>query len=86
MVKVLLSPFNCPACQDGTLVRVEVEEDFIREAKRLPAMVTVKCTKNHSLVLFVDGRFQVRDVEAALGATGEAKDSIDKTKDWFSSL
>ena len=86
MVKVSLSPFNCPACQDGTLVRIEVEEDFIREAKRLPAMVTAKCTKNHTLVLFVDGNFLVRDVEAALGATHEEKDAIKKTEDWFSSL
>jgi hypothetical protein len=86
MAKVVLSPFSCPICKNGTLVRIEVEEDTVRNAKRLPAMVTAKCTKNHMLVLFVDGNFQVRDVEAASIALQEETDAIEKTKDWFSSL
>jgi hypothetical protein len=86
MTRVSLSPFNCPVCKDGTLVRVDVDEDSIKKAKRLPAMVTVNCSKNHTLVLFVDGGFQVRDVEAAVGAKGEDKDAMDKTGSWFSSL
>lgn len=82
-----LSPFNCPTCKDGTLVRVDVDEDAIKKAKRLPAMITVSCSKNHSLVVFVDGGFQVRDVEAAVDtANGENRDGIDKTTDWFSSM
>ncbi|MFW9842683.1 MAG: hypothetical protein ACFFES_17450 [Candidatus Thorarchaeota archaeon] len=67
-------------------MRVDVEEEAITKAKRMPAMVTVNCSKKHTLVLFVDRGFQVRDVEAAVGATGEDKDAIDKTEDWFSSL
>jgi hypothetical protein len=86
MTRVSLNPFNCPVCKDGTIVRVDVDEDSIIKAKRLPAMVTVTCSKNHTLVLFVDRSFQVRDVEAAVGATGGDKDAIDKTEDWFSSL
>jgi hypothetical protein len=67
-------------------VKVDVDEDFIMTAKRLPAMVTVKCPKNHTLVLFVDGKFQVRDVETALGATDKDKDAIANAVDWFGSL
>jgi hypothetical protein len=86
MAKISLNPFNCPACKDGTLVRVDIDEDSIKNAKRLPAVVTVNCSKNHKLVLFVDGKFQVRDVEVALGAKSEDKDAIDMAEDWFSSL
>ncbi|MFW9786602.1 MAG: hypothetical protein ACFFE2_00405 [Candidatus Thorarchaeota archaeon] len=89
MAKVSLSPFTCPECKDGTLVKVDVDEDSIKKAKRLPAMVTTSCSKNHTLVLFVDGQFKIRDVEAALGTSGEddgKKDAIEKTEDWFSSL
>jgi transcription elongation factor Elf1 len=86
LAKVALSPFNCPVCGNGTLVQIEVEEDSILKAQRLPAIVTTRCKNNHSLVLFVDGNFQVRDVEAASNAMEEDKDAIDKTRDWFSSL
>ena len=86
MARVSLNPFNCPACRNGILVRIDVDEDAIKSAKRLPVMVTVKCPKNHTLVLFVDGKFQVRDIETALGTTGENKDALAKAEDWFSSL
>jgi hypothetical protein len=86
MTRISLNPFTCPACKDGTLVKVDVDEDSIKMAKRLPAMVTVKCPKNHNLVIFVDGGFQVRDVEAAVGTEGNEKDAMDKTGSWFSSL
>ena len=86
MAKISLSPFICPACSDGALVRVEIEEDAIRKAKRLPAMVTTRCTKDHILVLFVDGNFQVRDIEIASKALVDSKDAIDATQDWFASL
>lgn len=86
MARISLTPFNCPECKSGNLVQVEIEEQFIREAKRLPAMVTATCSKNHSLVLFVDGNFQVRDIEVASRAAIEEQDAIDKTSDWFDSL
>lgn len=86
MTKVSLTPFNCPLCKDGTIVKVDVEEDAIIKAKRIPAVVTVKCAKNHDLVLFVDRSFHIRDIEAAVGAAEEKKDAISKTEDWFSSL
>ncbi|MFW9925819.1 MAG: hypothetical protein ACFFDM_03515 [Candidatus Thorarchaeota archaeon] len=87
MAKVKLKQFACPACKDGTLVFVEVDETKITLAKRYPVIVTAKCPKkNHSLVVFVDANFQVRDVEAAAEASEEKKDAIDKTKGWFDSL
>lgn len=86
MTRITLNPFHCPACNDGTIVRADVDEDSIKKAKRLPAMVTVNCSKSHTLVLLVDGKFQVRDVEVALGAKGDDKDAIDMAEDWFGSL
>jgi hypothetical protein len=86
MAKISLTPFNCPECRSGNLVKVEIEEQFIKEARRLPAMVTATCSKNHSLVLFVDGNFQIRDIEVASRAARDEKDAIGKTSDWFGSL
>ncbi len=87
MAIVTLNPFNCPTCKDGTLVRVDVDEDAIMKATRLPAMITVSCSKKHSLVVFVDRGFQVRDVEAAVATSkDENKDALDKTTDWFGSM
>ncbi len=84
MARRKLRPFSCPVCGNGSLVEVEVEESFITEAKRIPAMMTTSCRGGHTLVLFVDANFQIRDVEAAVQAS--EKDLIDKTKDWFDSL
>ena len=84
MTRKKLRPFICPVCGNGSLVEVEIEEEFITQAKRIPAMMTAKCNKSHSLVLFVDANFQIRDIEAAVQA--REKDVIDKTKDWFDSL
>jgi len=87
MSKVTLNPFNCPTCKDGTLVRVDVDEDAIMKATRLPAMITVSCSKNHTLVVFVDRGFQVRDVEAVVATSKDVnKDALDKTTDWFGSM
>ncbi len=84
MVRKKLKPFACPVCGDGSLVEVEIEEEVITEAKRIPAMMTTRCAKKHTLVLFVDANFQIRDVEVAVQA--REKDVIDKTKDWFDTL
>ena len=81
-----LKAFACPTCKDGTLVQVKVEESVITRAKRYPTIVTAKCPKGHSLVVFVDANFQVRDVEAAAQASEKELDAIDKTKGWFDSL
>lgn len=81
-----LNPFACPACGSGSLVKVSVEAATITEAKRYPVIVTAACQKGHSLVVFVDKNFQVRDVEAAASAEEEVEDAVDKTKSWFDSL
>lgn len=84
MASKALSPFNCPKCGSGDLVEISIEEELIKGARRLPALVSAKCSKNHSLVLFVDGNFQIRDIEIA--ATCSEKDALDKTSAWFESL
>jgi hypothetical protein len=66
--KVKLTPFACPACTDGTQVSVEVVKKKITKADRHPTMVTTRCQNDHSLVVFVDLNFQIRDVEVATDA------------------
>jgi len=72
LVKVKLTPFACPACGDGTQVSVEVEKKKIKKAKRHPTIITTRCQNDHSLVLFVDLNFKIRDVEVATDAADEA--------------
>lgn len=86
MSKIKLKPFACPACKDGSLVYVEVEESKIAHAKRYPVIVTAKCQKHHALVAFVDSNFQVRDVEAAAEASEEQKGATDKAAGYFESF
>jgi len=63
-----------------------VEESTITEAKRHPVIVTAKCPNGHSVVVFVDKNFQVRDVEVVAAATGKKEDAVDKAKSWFDTL
>ena len=86
MANVKLNPFTCPTCGNGSLVTVEIDEDTIKNAERLPKAVTAKCNNNHLLVLYVDGNFKIRDIEVALNAAENKKDSLDQTEDWLSSL
>ncbi|MGQ4912903.1 MAG: hypothetical protein ACP6KW_12090 [Candidatus Thorarchaeota archaeon] len=86
MTEISLKPFACPACNDGTLVEVKVKEEVITGASRYPTIITAKCPKGHSLVVFVDANFQVRDVEEAAQASEKKQDAIDKAKGWFDSL
>jgi len=86
MAKIKLKPFACPACKEGTLVYVEVEEQKITHAKRYPVIVTAKCPRSHPLVAFVDSNFQVRDVEAAAEASEEEKGATDKAAGYFESF
>ncbi|MGY5865341.1 MAG: hypothetical protein RTV41_12120 [Candidatus Thorarchaeota archaeon] len=65
---VKLTQFVCPACKDGTLVCVEVERTKITKADRHPTIVTARCSNGHSLVVFVDINFKIRDVEVATDA------------------
>ena len=86
MAAKTLTPFVCPECRNGELVRIEIDEERIMEAERLPALVTVSCSKQHTLVLFVDGNFQIRDIEVASSAKSAEKSALEKTSDWFNSL
>ena len=65
---VKLTQFVCPACKDGTLVHIEVEKTKITKAERHPTIVTARCPNDHSLVVFVDKDFKIRDVEVAADA------------------
>ncbi len=79
-----MSIVPCPKC-DGMIKDVVVDEDSIANAKRVPVLVTTRCTNNHSVVLFVDRNFTIRDVEAAGEGINESKDesSVDKAQKWM---
>jgi hypothetical protein len=70
-VKVKLTPFTCPACSDGTQIHLEIEKKTIKKAGRHPALLTYRCKNDHSLVVFVDLNFKIRDVEVAADATAK---------------
>ena len=83
MVKIILDPFKCPVCDDGTMVELEIDEEVFASAKRFPMMIANLCPKKHNLIAFVDQEMKVRDVESAVTAKTEEKDAIDKSKDYF---
>jgi hypothetical protein len=86
MASRTLTPFICPECKNGDLVKIQIDEEHILEAERLPAFVTVSCSKNHVLVLLVDRNFSIRDIEVASSAASSKKGAIEKTSEWFDSL
>ena len=51
-------------------------------------LVTARCTNNHSVVLFVDRNFTIRDVEAAGEVVQEpdVEGIIDKATEWMDSF
>ena len=86
MASQKLNPFQCPACGNGSLVEVEIDENVVANAERLPVIVTTNCGKVHMLVLFIDGKFKIRDIEIASASNGDAKNALKKTEDWFGSF
>ncbi|MFX0106683.1 MAG: hypothetical protein ACFE7R_00185 [Candidatus Hodarchaeota archaeon] len=84
MTKRTLSPVPCPAC-GAAVDGVTVDEDAIKNSKRVPVIVPAKCGNGHATVLFVDRNFTIRDVEiAAEAAQGdENKSSVDKAQNWM---
>ena len=77
----------CPKC-DGVVKGIVVDGDTISNAKRVPVLVTARCTNNHSVVLFVDRNFTIRDVEAAGEVVQEpdVEGIIDKATEWMDSF
>ena len=86
MASKKLNPFQCPACRNGSLVEVEIDENVVTNAERLPVIVTTNCAKEHTLVLFIDGKFKIRDIEIASASNGDTKTALTKTEDWFGSF
>ena len=62
MGKKTLSPVPCPICKAG-VEKITVDEESILNAKRVPVLIPAKCVNGHSVVLFVDRQFTIRDVE-----------------------
>ena len=86
MGKKNLNSVPCPIC-DGSIDGIAVEEKSITEAKRIPVLVPAKCSNGHQVILFVDKKFTVRDVEAAGQVVDDgsekAEGSVDKALKWM---
>ncbi len=84
--KIKLSAVPCPICK-STVEEITVEEESITEAKRVPVLIPTKCTNGHNVILFVDRKFTIRDVEAAGQVVddggSESEDSVKKAIKWM---
>jgi hypothetical protein len=69
---------------------IVVDEESIVNAKRVPILVPAKCENGHSVILFVDKQFVVRDVEVAGAVVADEVDddgnSVDKAQKWMDSF
>ena len=87
--KKTLSTVPCPECK-GSVEGIIVEEDSIANASRVPVLVPAKCKNGHSVILFVDKKFAIRDVEVAGAVVNEENDedgnSVDKAQKWMDSF
>lgn len=86
LTKQTLNTVPCPECK-GPVEGIVVEEDSISNAKRVPVLVPAKCKNGHSVILFVDKQFTVRDVEVAGAVVVEDSNdegsSVDKAQKWM---
>jgi len=84
--KTTLNTVPCPECK-GPIEGIVIEEDSITNAKRIPVLVPAKCSKGHNVILFVDKKFTVRDVETA-GAVVDSDEegSVNKAMKWMDSF
>jgi hypothetical protein len=83
MGKKTLNTVPCPDCK-SSIEGIVVEEDSIINAKRVPVLVPAKCKNGHNVILFVDKKFTVRDVEIAGAVVSQdEKGSVDKAQNWM---
>lgn len=86
MGKRKLSAVPCPTCK-GTVEAITVNEESITESKRVPVLIPAKCKNGHNVILFVDRKFTIRDVEAAGqvvdDGSSESDDSVKKAIKWM---
>ena len=85
MGKKTLNTVPCPKCK-GPVEDVVVEENSITNAKRVPVLVPAKCSNGHNVILFVDKKFTVRDVETAGAVVDDDEGSVDKAQKWMDSF
>ncbi|MHA2359889.1 MAG: hypothetical protein ACXAB5_06425 [Candidatus Thorarchaeota archaeon] len=89
MTKQTLNTVPCPECK-GPVEGIVVDEESIVNAKRVPILVPAKCENGHSVILFVDKQFVVRDVEVAGAVVADEVDddgnSVDKAQKWMDSF
>ena len=81
MGKMTLNTVPCPECK-GSIEGIVIEADSITNAKRIPVLVPAKCSNGHNVILFVDRKFTVRDVETA-GTVVDEEGSVGKAMKWM---
>ncbi len=86
MGKKTLNTVPCPECK-GPVKDIVVEEDSITDAKRIPVLVPAKCSHGHNVILFVDKKFTVRDVETAAAVVSDDNEgAVDNAQKWMDSF
>lgn len=89
LTKQTLNTVPCPECK-GPVEGIVVDEESIVNANRVPILVPAKCSNGHQVILFVDKKFAVRDVEVAGAVVDseieDADGSVDKAQKWMDSF
>jgi hypothetical protein len=79
MTQRILPQYPCPKC--GQKIQgVEIDEDAIINAPRIPVLVKASCSRGHQVVLFVDRNFNIREAEPVVSQSKQKKSKFDKAK------
>ena len=65
---------------------VEVDEDSIINAPRVPVLINAACSRGHQVVLFVDRNFNIREAEPVVSQSKQKKSSLDKARGWLGKI
>ncbi len=82
MTRRELPRYPCPTC--GIFIHdVNVEEEAILNAPRVPVLINASCEQGHQCVLFVDRNLTIREAEPVVQETKQDKSAVDKAKGWL---
>jgi hypothetical protein len=65
---------------------VEIDEDSIINAPRVPVLINAACSRGHQVVLFVDRNFNIREAEPVVSQSKQKKSGLDKAQGWLGKI
>ncbi len=85
MTRRELPRYPCPTC--GIFIQgINVEEEAILTAPRVPVLINAICAQGHHCVLFIDRNFVIREAEPVVQETKQEKSAVDKAKGWLGNI